>query len=139
MLDSAKRNEIEAAIQSLPFLKILPFEVSRLDRGYCELRAPYRAHYDGIFRSFHGGLLLTLADSAACFAILTLTGTHVRMATTDMNIRFLAPCRSDVIVKANVIKLGSTLAPATVDLFDEEDRHVAVAQVTYMLLKSTSD
>ncbi|MCH9025378.1 MAG: PaaI family thioesterase, partial [candidate division Zixibacteria bacterium] len=35
---------------------------------------------------------MTLADSAACFAIMTQTGPDQPLTTTDMNIRFLAPC-----------------------------------------------
>jgi len=53
-----------------------------------------------------------------------------------MNIRFLAPCLTDVTAKARVIKLGRTLCPVAVDLFDETGRHAAVAQVTYILLNS---
>ena len=37
------------------------------------------------------------------------------------------------------IKFGRTLCPVEVNLFDEADRHVAVAQVTYMLLGDVSD
>ena len=77
---------------------------------------------------------MTIADSAACFAILTKTGPEVELTTTDMSIRFLAPCLSDVTAKAKVIKLGRTLVPVSVDLFDSANRHVAVAQVNYILL-----
>ena len=79
---------------------------------------------------------MTIADSAACFAILTLTGPEVQLTTTDMSIRFLAPCLSDVTAKAKVIKLGRTLVPVSIDLFDSENKHVAVAQVNYILLNN---
>lgn len=51
-----------------------------------------------------------------------------------MNIRFLAPCLTDVTARAQVIKFGRTLCPVAVELFDEGGTLVAVAQVTYMLL-----
>ena len=79
---------------------------------------------------------MTIADSSACFAIFTKTGPGVQLTTTDMNIRFLAPCLSDVTAKARVIKLGRTLVPVSVDLFDSENKHVAVAQVNYILLNN---
>ena len=78
---------------------------------------------------------MTIADSAACFAILTLTGPGITLTTTDMNIRFLAPCRSDVTARARLIKLGRTMCPVTVELFDENQQMVAIAQVNYMLLE----
>ena len=52
----------------------------------------------------------------------------------DMNIRFLAPCFTDVTARARVIKLGRTLCPVAVDLYDADDRQVAVAQVSYFLI-----
>jgi acyl-coenzyme A thioesterase PaaI-like protein len=51
-----------------------------------------------------------------------------------MNIRFLAPCLTDVRVTARVIKRGRLLCPVAVDLVDADGKAVAVAQVTYMLL-----
>lgn len=102
--------------------------------GYCEVNVPHKLKYDGVFESFHGGLLMTIADSTACFAILTRTGPETRLTTTDMNIRFLAPCLSDVTARARVIKFGRTMCPATVDLFDGDNNQVAVAQVNYMIL-----
>jgi len=53
-----------------------------------------------------------------------------------MNIRFLAPCLSEVTVKAKVIKVGRTMCPVSVDLYDETKKHVAVAQVNYILIDS---
>jgi len=125
-----------ARINQIPIVQTLDFQIIRFSDGYCEMRLPRSLKYDGVFESFHGGLLMTLADSTACFAILTRTGPDTRLTTTDMNIRFLAPCLTDVIARARVIKFGRTLCPVAVDLFDETGRQVAVAQVTYILLNS---
>ncbi len=118
----------------IPIVKTLQMKVISLSDGYCELYVPRKLKYDGVFKSFHGGLLMTIADSAACFAIFTQTGPDARLTTTDMNIRFLAACMTDVTAKARVIKLGQTLVPVSVDLFDSAEKHVAVAQVNYILL-----
>ena len=77
---------------------------------------------------------MTLADTAACVAVLSSAGAHAEIATTDMNIRFLAPCRSDCTAEARVIKFGKTLCPVSVGLFDTTRAQIAVAQVTYMRL-----
>jgi uncharacterized protein (TIGR00369 family) len=70
----------------------------------------------------------------ACFSILTQTPVDQTLTTTDMNIRFLAPCLSDVRAKARVIKKGRLMCPVAVDLFDHAGKLVAVAQVNYVLL-----
>ena len=128
------KNEILAVINKIPIVDTLEMQIVSLTDGHCETRVQRKLSYDGVARSFHGGLLMTIADSAACFAIFTRTGPHIRLTTTDMNIRFLAPCLTDVTVKANVIKSGRTMCPVSVNLYDAVGKHVAVAQVNYMLM-----
>ena len=134
MLSQEHADAIRARVASIPIAETLQMRDLVLDEGVCELVVPRQVRYDGVFESFHGGLLMTAADSAACFAILTLTRAEQLLTTTDMNIRFLGPCLSDLRVRARVIKRGRTLCPVAVDLFNAENTLVAVAQVTYMLL-----
>ena len=128
------RQALIARAQRIPIVSTLGMVFRKLEPGFCCLEVPYDARYEGVCESFHGGVLMTIADSAACFAILACTGPEQILTTTDMNIRFLAPCLTDVTAKARVIKFGRTLCPVHVDLFDENERHIAVAQVTYILL-----
>ena len=130
------KNDILTVISKIPIVETLEMEIVSLADGHCETKVQRKPGYDGVAKSFHGGLLMTIADSAACFAIFTKTGPFVRLTTTDMNIRFLAPCFTDVTVKANVIKLGRTLCPVAVDLYDADGKRVAVAQVSYFLIDS---
>ena len=134
MLDDALQDAIFERIKEIPIVDFLQLEVLSLSEGYCEVKVPRRSRYDGVFESFHGGLLMTIADSTACFAIFTRSGPRARLTTTDMNIRFLAPCLSDVTAKARLIKYGKTMCPVTVELFDENQQMVALAQVNYILL-----
>jgi len=135
MLDPTVAEAIHHRLATIPIAATLAMRDVRLDAGTCELVVPRRPEYDGVFASLHGGILMTAADSAACFAVLTLAGAAQALATTDMNIRFLAPCLTDVRVRARVIKHGRRLCPVAVDLYDEADTLVAVAQVTYLLLE----
>jgi uncharacterized protein (TIGR00369 family) len=125
---------LERRITTIPIVDTLQMRDVVFDDGACELTVPRHPRYDGVFESFHGGLLMTVADSTACFAILTLTPPDQVLTTTDMNIRFLAPCLTDVRARARVIKRGRVLCPVAVDLVDAQSTLVAVAQVTYMLL-----
>ncbi|MGN6592392.1 MAG: PaaI family thioesterase [Terriglobales bacterium] len=125
---------LEARLARIPIFQLLKLRLEAAADGRAVLTAPYDRAYDGIFESFHGGLLMTLADTVACIAILTRTGPDEVLTTTDMNIRFLAGCHSDATAEARIIKLGRTLCPTEVNLYDAERRHIAVAQVTYMRL-----
>jgi uncharacterized protein (TIGR00369 family) len=139
MLSAEFENEILAKINTIPIVDFLQLKIISLLDGYCEALVPRKKSYDGVFESFHGGLLMTVADSAACFAIFTRIGPSIKLTTTDMNIRFLAPCLTDVTAKATVIKFGRTLCPVSIDLFDAAEKHVAAAQVNYMLLNNAGD
>jgi uncharacterized protein (TIGR00369 family) len=128
--------DVRRRVATIPLLRTLEYRLDRLGEGEAVLTAPYDKKYDGIFESFHGGLLMTLADTAACIAVLTLVGADANITTTDMNIRFLAACRGDATAEARVIKFGKTLCPVAVSLRDDAGREVAIAQVTYMRLGS---
>ncbi|MCG3117948.1 MAG: hypothetical protein ALAOOOJD_00073 [bacterium] len=135
MISTELQQAILARIKKVAIFDTLQMEVVAFADGYCEISVPRHPNYDGVYDSFHGGILMTIADSVACFAIFTKTGPEQLMTTTDMNIRFLAPCLSAVRAKAQVIKFGKMLCPVSVDLYDEANKHIAVAQVTYMLLQ----
>jgi uncharacterized protein (TIGR00369 family) len=125
---------LQNRLDQIPIFKTLRLRVGVVGEGTASLTAPYDPTYDGVFNSFHGGLLMTLADTAACIAVLSLAGADAAITTTDMNIRFLAPSHSDVTAEAKVIKFGKTLCPVSVELRDVEGVLVAVAQVNHIRL-----
>ncbi len=122
-------------IRKIPIFDTLNFEIEELRNGKCRAYVPRNKIYDGIYETFHGGLLMTIADSISAFAILTLIGADKTIATTDMNIRFLAPCKTGVKASANIIKPGRTLCPVAIDIFDQAGKLVAVAQVSYIIIR----
>jgi len=126
--------EMMKRIHSVPIIDTLQMEILRLDKGECEGRVPRARKWDGIFETFHGGLLATIADTVTCWAILTKIGSEAKVATTDFNIRFLRPCNTDVRCVARVIKAGRTMSLSEAEIFDSENNLVAVAQVNYIKL-----
>lgn len=134
MTEKTVRKDVLTRIKKIPIVDTLGFEFVEMDNGICVAVVKHQKKYDGIYESFHGGLLMTVADSISAFALLTLAGAEARITTTDMNIRFLAACRTDVRAIARVIKHGKTLAPVAVDMYDMNNKHVAVAQVNYIIL-----
>ena len=134
MLDPARTKAILDRVEHIPIVDTLRIRIDECEEGFCKATVPRDPRYDGIFESLHGGILMTIADSIACFAIMTQIGPDEPLTTTDMNIRFLAPCLTEVTAVAKVIKLGRTLCPVAVDLYDNNGTRVAVAQVTYVRL-----
>ncbi|MGA3125316.1 MAG: PaaI family thioesterase [Candidatus Korobacteraceae bacterium] len=125
---------IRRRLMTIPTMTTFRYRVEELSPGRAVIVAPYDATLNGIFECFHGGLLATLADSAGGTAAMTVTGAEVLTPTTDLSIRFLAPCRTDARATAKVIKAGRTLIISEINIHDMHGRHVAVSQVSYMRL-----
>ncbi len=127
--------QIKDKLIKIPAFKTLGVIIESIFEKECIAIVPHNKAFDGIFNSYHGGMLMTAADTIAAVAVMSVTGVNHSFATTDMNIRFLAPCLTDVRVKAKVIKPGKLICPVAVDLFDMNNKLVAVAQVAYVILK----
>ena len=126
--------DVERTMNGVPIMKLLSAGITEIGEGVCKMRFPRKENYEGIFDTFHGGLITTAADTAAAAAVLTVAGANASITTTDIHIRFLRPCRSGITATATVIKAGRTLCPVDVSLSDEDGRRIAVAQVTYMVM-----
>lgn len=126
--------ETLARLRTVPIFETLGFSNVRMGVGWFDCTVARNRAFDGIFDSFHGGLLVTAADSAAAVVSLTVWGAESRITTTDMNIRFLAPARSNVRLFAQAIRQGRTLIPTIANFWRDDGTLVAVAQVTYMRL-----
>jgi uncharacterized protein (TIGR00369 family) len=127
---------IRERLMAIPAVKTFGYRVEELSHGRAVIVAPYDTSLDGIFECFHGGLLATLADSTGASAALTVTGAETPITTTDMNIRFLAPCRTDARATAQIVKAGQSLILAEINIHDMKGRHIAVSQANYMRLRS---
>lgn len=134
MPNIAIRQQIEEALDGVPVCRALEIRLEHLADGECSVCVPHPEAFNGIIGSYHGGLLATVADCVACFAIWTRTGTTEPLTTCDLSIHYLRPCFGEVAATARVIKFGQTLVPVQVELFDSERTLVAVAQVTYFRL-----
>src|SRR5215471_72821 len=109
--NSLTRKTLKERLGTLPIFRTLGLRLEAVSEGKATLIAPYDRRYDGIFESFHGGLLMTLADTAACVAVATLAGASAAVTTTDMNIRFLVACRSACRAEATSSSLERRFAP----------------------------
>jgi uncharacterized protein (TIGR00369 family) len=133
-LTAEEQQRLRERIARIPISNTLSFREEEIRRGFCALSMERDTRFDGIFETIHGGLLMTLADSAAAFAILTIAGADARIATIEMSIRFLAPARDRAVARATVLKSGKRIAFCTVDIHDGGETLLGHATVTYMIV-----
>ncbi|MBA3069482.1 MAG: PaaI family thioesterase [Hyphomonas sp.] len=82
-----------------------------------------------------GPTQMSLADSVAYMAIMTLTGLEPMTVTSNLNINFLRPCiGAAVVAEGRILKMGQALAVIEVDIRVEgADKPSSHAIVTYAL------
>ena len=135
-----ERRLITERFAAIPLARTLGVQMTRLERGECDLQLENRRDLDGIFDCLHGGILATLADSAVAFAMLTHTGPQARLTTLEFNIRFLAPCRETVVARSRVVRPGSTILTGHVDLVGAVSGTLfAQCGLTYMRVRARGE
>jgi len=82
-----------------------------------------------------GPTQMSLCDTAAYMAIMTLTGLEPMAVTSNLNINFLRPCIGHVVIaEGRIMKLGQALAIIEVDVrIEHADKPSSHAIVTYAL------
>ncbi len=74
-------------------MALLGARLARVAPGECEIHLPYRDDLGQQHGFFHGGVLATIADSAAGCAGFTLMPANVAVLTIEFETNFLAPAR----------------------------------------------
>lgn len=82
-----------------------------------------------------GPTQMSLADSVAYMAVMTLTGIEPMTVTSNLNINFLRPCIGKVVIAdGRMMKMGQALAVIEVDIRIEcAEKPASHAIVTYAL------
>ena len=123
--------DVAALFTAPPFMKLLGIEVTTVADGHAEGRLPYNEQLcsSSYGEVVHGGATYALADTVGGAAVFSLS--QDVCPTVDMRIDYLAPVTGDITASAEVIRYGSSLAVAHVDVHDSEQTRVATAQGTY--------
>jgi uncharacterized protein (TIGR00369 family) len=87
-----------------------------------------------------GGILTSLADTAAVYAILPFLGRDETMTGLELKINFMGtarPGQADLTARSNVLHRGRRTAVCEVTITQEE-RLVARAMFTFLILSTRS-
>ena len=83
----------------------------------------------------HGGIISTLADSAAVYTLYPYLTENQSMTSIEFKMNFLSPAlveNGDLLARANLIKRGRKIALCDVEIFQNE-KLVAKGLFTYLL------
>lgn len=127
----------------LPFQKMLGIRVATIEEGRVRLFIPYREDLVGDARrpALHGGVISTLADVCAGFAVWTRCQLHDRIATIDLLVDYLRPAAAcDLYAEATVNLLGNRVGNAHVRLWCDgtPEQPVAAARGVYNIRRGSA-
>jgi len=110
-------------------------EVVLMEEGRAIMRLVANASHLRPGGYISGPTQMSMADSVAYMAIMTLTGLEPMTVTSNLNINFLRPCIGEVVVaEGKILKIGQALAVIEVDVrIEHADKPASHAIVTYAL------
>lgn len=86
--------------------------------------------------TFHGGILCDIADAAMGMAFASTLAAHESFTTVELKINFFRPVwQAQLKAEGTVVQRGRTIGYMECSLTDEENRLVAKAASTCMVLR----
>jgi uncharacterized protein (TIGR00369 family) len=117
-LDPDYAARVRASFERQGAMRLIGAQIAQLAPGECEIRLPYRDDLSQQHGFFHGGVLSTIADSAAGYAGLSLMPADTTVLTIEFKTNFLAPARGELLVAhGRVVKPGRTVTVAEAHAF----------------------
>ena len=130
-------NELPAALDfgRVPVNRHFGFSLQSVQRGKAEVAMPLKRFFQQEEGVVHGGVLATLADTAAVYAIYPFLDDEHAMTSIEFKMNFLRPVSIDagsVTATASLVRQGKTIALCEVDVMQTR-RLVATGLFTYLI------
>lgn len=133
MTDTTLAARIRASFDSQTMMRTLGGEFLHAEPGLVRLAAEVAPHLRQQQGVAHGGLVFSLADSAAGYAALSVMPEGREVMTVEMKINMLAPGTGMLEAEGRVVRAGKRLVVVAADVWSEDSgkrRHVATLQGT---------
>jgi len=132
MSEQMTPEEVEQLVRRSPFHQWLGIKVLAVQDDGVELKASWREEWvvHPERRYTHGGILASLVDVAADWAMVTRTRRGV--PTIDMRVDYHAAAMpGDLIARGRIVKWGNQFSVAEAQVFDESGKLLASGRGTY--------
>ena len=117
--------------EQCPFVEQLGITCEEIGRGYAVVRLKYDERWLRPGKYISGGMLMTLADMAIFYSILSVVGLQPMVVTNEFKINFLRPAvGGDVVARAEILKAGRRIIYGDIRLFMAETPEKLVGHAT---------
>jgi acyl-CoA thioesterase len=131
--------EMEDWISCAPFERLLHIEIVEAADGRAMLRMPFLVDFAQGAGLMHGGVLVSLADTAVVMAIKSVLTPQTHFATTALEARFLRPITQGIITaEAQVVGREGRTLQGRATVYDEEQMPVLEFSSTFKIAKNSN-
>jgi uncharacterized protein (TIGR00369 family) len=110
--------EIRQSFANQSIMTLIGAELNLVEPGIVEITLPYRADLAQQHGYVHGGIVTTIADSAAGYAAYSFMPAGAEVVSVEFKVNLLRPARGkSFLARAEVIKPGRTLTVSRADVF----------------------
>ena len=128
--------EERAKLNDVPVARLIGFEAQDIADGRATVVLVAGPQHANPMGTLHGGILCDIADAAMGMAFASTLADEESFTTVELKINFFRPVwQTSLKAKAIVVRRGSTIGYIECNIFDEDDRLIAKAASTCMVLR----
>lgn len=139
----AYAERVRASFARQQIMALIGAELAVVEPGYTEIHLPHRPQITQQHGFIHGGVVGTIADSAAGYAANTLTPADTSVLTVEYKINLIAPADGErLVARGEVIKPGRTLIITRAEVYAIKNAQwtlCALMQQTIMAMQGKAE
>ena len=125
-----------ARVNEVPVAHLIGFEAKEIADGRATVMLAAGLQHANPMGTLHGGILCDIADSAMGMAFASTLAPEESFTTVELKVNFFRPIwQAQLKAEGTVVQRGRTIGYIECDITDEENRLVAKAASTCMVLR----
>jgi uncharacterized protein (TIGR00369 family) len=125
-----------ATANDVPVARLIGFEAKEVGEGRATVILAAGPQHTNPMGTLHGGILCDIADAAMGIAFASTLAAEESFTTVELKINFFRPVWQSMLrAEGTVVNRGRTVGYAECTITDEENRLVAKAACTCMVLR----
>ena len=125
-----------ARVNDVPVARLIGFEAKEITDGRATVILAAGPQHANPMGTLHGGILCDIADAAMGIAFASTLAPEESFTTVELKINFFRPIwQAQLRAEGTVVQRGRTIGYVECDVTDEENRLVAKAASTCMVLR----
>lgn len=123
---------LKQLLDSSPFHRLIGLKFIDSADDVVKIGLSYKPQLDGSDSglNIHGGVIATLADVSACFAMMNKTGGDAPNINLEVHYTRMAAAGDELVATAKTVKVGRTLGICDVEIHNQNGKLIAVGRST---------